>query len=1737
MTNIAFSRNGYTPGRGHLFRPIATKLWQSLSETPFQEKLFYNKNNPIQDVLTDSSIVNWRNLLPKEISAQEISLQPQVKAHKALSNSDNQPKFSRHFTNVKNIKIDNQNKAENLISEGKIDIEKDEIIRVGIDVGSTTVKIVALNSNDEIVFKKYERHRSDVRKTIISCVTDCLNSFEEQIKESQMTHKSSSKHPLLSMAVTGSGGLALSQWISVPFIQEVIASTKAVKAYIPETDVAIELGGEDAKITYFKGGVEQRMNGTCAGGTGAFIDQMAALLETDSNGLNKLAKNSSTIYPIAARCGVFAKTDVQPLINEGARREDIAASIYQAVVSQTISGLACGKPIRGKIAFLGGPLHFLDQLRERFIQTLHLDQDSHFEPEYSELFVALGAALTADKHLPTIKKENETKKSDNIKHGLVSLQPDLPTPKMMLSSSDMQLPDQLSSSSHAISQTQNSQTNSKNLKVNKYITIENLRKNLVSLATAELHEVRRLEPLFKNEKELAEFRERHSKECCQYGNLKDAKGPLFLGIDAGSTTTKTILIDQDGKVLWRFYDVNGGNPVSLAVKVLKDLYAALPEGVHIARAVSTGYGESLFQSALGVDSGEVETIAHYKAADFFLPGVEFLLDIGGQDMKCLRMKDGAISSIQLNEACSSGCGSFLENFARSLGLSIKQFSQMALMAKTPVDLGNRCTVFMNSRVKQAQKEGASVGDISAGLSYSVIKNALFKVIKLRNTEAIKNKKIVVQGGTFNNDAVLRAFEKIAEHDVVRPDIAGHMGAYGAALIARDQWKEMGSDPNMKSSIASPKQLETFKVDLKLERCGGCQNNCLLTINTFTTEDSKRQFVTGNRCERGLEKVDSKKEKKANNTKKERPIPNIMAAKLKRLFNYKPIPKNKAPRGEVGIPRVLNMYENYPLWFTFFTKLGFHVHLSPLSNRKIYERGLESIPSESVCYPGKITHGHIETLLKSGCKFIFYPCAPYEKKEDPGASKHFNCPIVTSYSEVLRNNIDCLRQDPSILYMNPFLPIHHKKRLAERLTEELSERFNIPPKEIKDAVEEAWKEQNKYKHDVEQMGISALKEIKERNLRGIVLAGRPYHLDPEINHGIPEMINGLGLAVLTEDSICKLGKVERPLRVVDQWTYHNRLYRAAQYVTSNPNLELVQLTSFGCGLDAVTSDQVEEILKAKGKMYTLTKIDEGSNLGAVRIRMRSLIAAMKEREKKDKMEKKRSKKKFTSSSYKRVVFEKSMSGYTILAPQMAPIHFKVIRQALRCSGYNFEILPEVDSKAVETGLQYVNNDACYPSIIVTGQMIAALKSGKYDLNKTALLITQTGGGCRATNYIGFIRRALNDIGWSHIPVIGLSVQSIEKNPGLVVTPAMLHRILEALVYGDVLMRCLLRTRPYELVPGSANALYEMYNEKVLEQIKSLSLIGFNRLVKEIIEAFDNLPLNQEIRKPRIGVVGEILVKFHPTANNDIINTIEKEGAEAVVPDLLHFFIYCITDGVFNHRKLSDSWFTEYLARFLVYYVELYQRQMKKSFRESKRFIAPSDIFDMQKEVDDIVQLGNVTGEGWLLTAEMVELIKQGVPTIACVQPFACLPNHVTGKGMIKELKRRFPHSNISAIDYDPGASEVNQLNRLKLLLSNATKGAHPDETKLALNHMKKLTEEDQSSKSNQLHRANVQTRQHETPKVHQSTSILKSVNVAPSSAKVIPAVHKSNAQAPTTGLIGSPNAAAELQNQKALRVTF
>ena len=1574
---------------------------------------------------------------------------------------------------------------------------------LGIDIGSTTVKIAVLDPSYNIMFADYRRHHADIQGTLRSLTQDALEKLGDL-----------TVHPV----ITGSGGLTLATHLQVPFVQEVVSVSTALEKLAPKTDVAIELGGEDAKIIYFENGsVEQRMNGICAGGTGSFIDQMASLLQTDAAGLNKYARGYRSLYTIAARCGVFAKSDIQPLINEGATKEDLAASIFQAVVNQTISGLACGKPIRGYVAFLGGPLHFLPELKEAFIRTLKLDDEHTIDLENSHLFAAMGSAMNAQE--------------DN--HVLLS--------------------------------------------------------EMAERLSGQLHmefEIGRMDPLFASQEEYDDFCRRHEKAQVKRGDLSGYKGNCFLGIDAGSTTTKLALVGEDGTLLYSFYSNNNGSPVRTAIDSITEIHRLLPEGARIARSCSTGYGEALLKAAFLLDEGEVETIAHYYAAAFFDPEVDCILDIGGQDMKCIRIKNKAVDNVLLNEACSSGCGSFIETFAKSLDYSVQDFAKAALFAKHPIDLGTRCTVFMNSRVKQAQKEGADVADISAGLAYSVIKNALFKVIKVSDASQL-GQNIVVQGGTFYNDAVLRSVETISGGQVTRPDIAGIMGAFGAALIARERY-----DGKHETTMLSFDEIENLQFETTLTNCGRCTNNCRLTINHFlrseaadstdgasefepdvpvsgegsslsetrtgsagrladraakaiesspilssaaakareraekaretaretagraketaletaeraretaletagraagraketaletaeraketaleTAERAKetafetagraretaaralgtepaesasrkkitekktyarrpagtaapaqeRLFISGNRCERGLGKEASQ-----NN------MPNLYKYKLGRIFGYRPLPKDQAPRGTVGIPRVLNMYEDYPFWATFFTKLGYRVVLSPLSTHAIYEMGIESIPSESACYPAKIAHGHVMWLIQKGVDFIFYPSLFYERSEFASSDNHYNCPIVTSYPENIRNNVEEIT-DGKVRFRNPFMAFTSLRTITEAMDREFGE--EIPRDEIHAACAAGWEELEQSRIDIRRKGEEVLRFMEDNHVKGIVLAGRPYHIDPEINHGIPEMITSYGIAVLSEDSISHLSTPDRPITVLDQWMYHSRLYAAANYVRLRDDLEMIQLNSFGCGIDAVTTDQVNDILAGSDKIYTCLKIDEVNNLGSARIRVRSLIAAIRIRDQKN------TKRQIRSTAIKKVPFTAEMrENYTILCPQMSPIHFELIEPAMRACGYNLVVLPNDNRRAVDFGLKYVNNDACYPSLFVVGQIMEALDSGKYDLNHTAVLMSQTGGGCRASNYVGFIRRALTKAGMGQIPVVSVNMSGLEENPGFKMDLKLITRAAYAIVFGDVMMRCVYRMRPYELKKGMVEAKHLKWKHictEFLTKTNGLNLPKVQRLAVQMIRDFDAIPIREE-RRPRVGIVGEILVKYAPAANNYLVDLLEQEGAEATVPDLMGFMLYCFYNQVYKAENLGTSKKTARKSTLGIHAIEAALKPIYRAYEKSVHFDAPASIYDLVKFAEPIVSIGNETGEGWFLTGEMVELIKDGVENIVCIQPFGCLPNHVVGKGVIKAIRREYPLANIAAIDYDPGASEVNQLNRIKLMLATAQK---------------------------------------------------------------------------------------------------
>lgn len=1400
------------------------------------------------------------------------------------------------------------------------------IFKSGLDIGSTAVKLSILDQNNNPIYCNYKRHQLDLISTIISLLDD----IPEHIKETPVT-----------ICAAGSGAITLSQRVGINFKQEVIACTKAIRTFLPKIDVAIELGGEDAKLTFFSNSsIDQRMNETCAGGTGAFIDQMAKTLKTDAEGINELAKNYKTIYPIAARCGVFAKTDIMPLLNEGAAKEDIAVSILQAVVNQTIGGLARGCSIKGKVCFLGGPLFFLSELRKRFIETLKLSPENIFFPENAHFFVSFGAALLSE---------------------------------------------------------------------GREFTFNTLQEKFQSLKTEHFNDVREnVEPLFKDEEDYKNFLLRHNKISVPKIELKDVKGGLFLGIDAGSTTTKAVLINKDKAIAYSYYGSNQGNPLKSTVDILNDIYAKIPSTAQIYGACVTGYGEALIKAALNFDCGEVETIAHYKAAHHFNPNVSFILDIGGQDMKCIYVKNGQVDKIILNEACSSGCGSFIQNFAESLNCSTQDFAKCALFAKSPVDLGSRCTVFMNSKIKQAQKEGASIGDISAGLDYSVIKNALYKVIRISDSKELGGQ-IVVQGGTFLNDGILKAAEKLLKTEVIRPDIAGLMGAFGSALIALQN--KISS-----TSLIPRERLLGFSYETKNARCAGCENRCLLNISRF---NDGRSFISGNRCENALQ-----------NRKTQNSVFNMYDYKYKRLFDYyKPLDSNKAFRGEIGIPRVLNMYEHYPFWFTFFTNLGFRVVLSDKSSNTVFNDGIDSIASQTICFPAKMVHGHIENLVKKGLKTIFYPCIPSEIKEFKEANNNYNCPIVSGYPEVIRLNIDSLKEN-GVNFLQPFLPFNNVKRLISRLSDELRD-FKISRQELKTAVLKARAALNLFKKNIKKRGELIVNEVKTKGITAVILGGRPYHLDPIINHGIADFIVSQGIPVLTEDSVSHLAGVLSKITFVDQWTYHSRLYRAAKVACETENLEMIQLNSFGCGLDAISAEQTEEIFSKYGKIYTILKIDEGSNLGAVKIRIRSLFASMKEH-KTLKLDENISETKNINTSK---VEKSAKDFYTVLCPQMSPIHFSLAESIFRKYGVKLEVLSKVSANDVEEGLKYVNNDACYPAIIIIGQFINALKSGKYDLDNTALVISHTGGACRATNYSCLLRKAISKAGFEKVSVFPLSTSKASQNKSIGFSFPMIRDFILVIIYGDLIMKLSNRMRPYEFYIGQTDALTESWLKRLSDIISKNTWFNFRRTVKEIVRDFDNIAV-KKVKKPRAGIVGEVLVKFHPTANNNLVSSLEKEGAEVVVPNLMDTMLYMILDNIYQHKYLEGSFKVKIISLITNKYIETLRAVIRKALKKSNNFSPSQTTKKLAKKASDIVSVCNQAGEGWLLTAEMLELIESDTKNILCVQPFGCLPNHITGKGVMKELKYRYNDVNIVAIDYDPGLSEVNQINRIKLMMSVA-----------------------------------------------------------------------------------------------------
>lgn len=1406
---------------------------------------------------------------------------------------------------------------------------------LGIDLGSTTIKYVLLDEEKRDIAHDYVRHQSAVSATLEKTLAALAARFPERAGEA------------VKVLFSGSGALRLAEALGAAFVQEVVADAVFLKAREPNLDVAVELGGEDAKLLYLSNGVELRMNEACAGGTGAFIDQMASLLHTDAPGLNALAAEAKVSHPIASRCGVFAKTDVVSLLNAGIPKSEIARSVFDAVAEQTIGGLACGRAVKGRIAFLGGPLSFLSELRAAFERKLDRPGNEFLAFDDAHFAVAHGTALEGF--------------SGGAEDAKARTWPSIAA------------------------------------------FLETLRRTKVPTEGDA-----NLPPLFANEDERREFEARHAQETVSRIRLEDAQGDLFLGVDLGSTTVKGVVTDAEGRLAYSWYEGNEGNPLEKLYARVTALLEKIPQGAHLRAACTTGYGAELAKAALGAPFAEVETLAHQRAAVAFDPQTSYVIDIGGQDMKCLEVRSGLISSVKLNEACSSGCGSFLQTFAQQLSLPLADFVQAALRSKSPCDLGTRCTVFMNSKVRQAQRDGAPIEDIAAGLCRSIVRNALYKVLRIHDAAEL-GEHVVVQGGTFLNDAVLRAFEQQIGRQVIRPDIAGLMGAYGAALIAAE--RTTADTPEM---TLTPEALDATRVVQREFRCKGCGNHCMLKMNRFPTG---QKFFSGNRCDFAMKSGGRAKKSDAG----------FIDWKLERLFGGEVLDERDAPMGVIGIPRVLNMYEHYPYWRALFTELGFSVRLTRASDHGIASLGNDTIPSQTLCFPAKLAHGHMAELAAAGVKDAWMPCIPREGTPYKEADGRFACPVVGGYPEALRLNAD--KAFPNLRILTPFLDLSSEKSVERAL---LACFPQLSASAVRRAIKAGEKALADYRAEIERKGEEIWRAHEASGAPLIVLAGHPYHLDPLVNHGIPSLIESMGAAVVTEDAVAHLAPEPQDLEVVNQWTFHSRLYRAATLVLSSRTAELVQLVSFGCGLDAITSEQIKRLLEPAGKLYTMLKIDEGDTLGAARIRLRSLLAAVEDR--------RRTRTAIPISLVEHTDELKPQApdmtpGMTLYAPQMAPIHFPVIGGAMRSLGWNVKLLPEVRPEAIELGLRHVNNDACYPAIVVIGQLLdALLHDPTIDKSKSAFLLTQTCGPCRATNYPNLLKWALKDLHCEDIPVVCIAGGRIQGAEQLKIGIKGLHRLMMALLYGDMMQRLLLHVRAYELTPGSAQALIPKWTERGIAASSRGDDSAFARDMKAMVKDFLAIPMSTA-KKPRVGIVGEILLKYHPTANLHIVDEILAEGAEPQLGDMANFFLYCLNDHLYQAKafggskmKAAGAWLT----------LQAFERLRKPMAEALKGTGLPgiTTLKESLKLVDGLVSAGQEAGEGWLLTAEMLDYIRTGTDNVVCLQPFGCLPNHITGKGVMRRLRSDYPDANLCAIDFEAGTSRSNVANRLKLFLAQA-----------------------------------------------------------------------------------------------------
>lgn len=1409
---------------------------------------------------------------------------------------------------------------------------------IGIDVGSTTIKTIVLDNGKQVVFKKYERHNAMIQQKIL----DCLHSVRKQLGACEAT-----------INITGSVGMGVAEALKLPFIQEVVAATRYIGELCPNTETMIDIGGEDAKVVLFRNGKadDLRMNGNCAGGTGAFIDQMAVLLNVPIDELNTLAMKSAHIYPIASRCGVFCKTDIQNLIAKNATKEDIAASIFHAVAVQTVMSLAHGYQLKTPMLFIGGPLTFIPALRQAFLNYLHINESDIIMPDNSQMIPAWGCALS----------------EEEIKNG---------------------------ASDTGVSRLHN---------------LDALISRIEELVNSKRQFKDRLEPIFKDnieyelwkaEKAQYQFKEAQWRE----GQTQN----VYLGIDSGSTTTKIVALDENSQLLFSHYHANNGNPIQAVERGLKELESeALTHHtqLRIIGSCSTGYGEDLIRAAFQLNKGIIETMAHYMAAKQINPSVSFILDIGGQDMKAIFIDNGTINRIEINEACSSGCGSFIETFAKSLGYQVANFANEACEAGSPCDLGTRCTVFMNSKVKQCLREGATIQDIAAGLSYSVIKNCLYKVLKLKNTSSL-GKNIVVQGGTMRNDAIVRAFEKLTGTTVFRSNAPELMGALGCALYVRDA----DCSPTMLTDM-----LECARYTTKQLQCRGCENNCLVNRYTFTNGN---RYYSGNRCEKVF----------TNRGENVKGGLNAYTEKLELTFNRTTDTQN--PEFSIGIPRALNMFEEYPFWYTLFTSCGIQVVLSSPSTYTKYEIGAQQVMSDNICFPAKLMHSHINYLIDQDVDRIFIPFVVFEH-DDGHQNNSFNCPIVSGYSQVIKSV-----QNTTIPIDSPVISFKEKKTLQIQVNKYL-ESLGIDKKTVNQAFRKALAAQEQYEHELYKINEHILHKSIDNDVPTVMLAGRPYHTDPLIQHKLSDIVAAMGVNVITDDIIREIDIETDDVHFISQWAYPNRILKAAKWAATQPNnIMYMQMTSFGCGPDAFLLDEVRDLLKRYGSALTLLKIDDVNNIGSLKLRVRSALDSMKLNESiKNDIDSHHHNNE--SPFITTPVFGKEQRKMKIVAPFFTPFISPLIPAIVKLAGYDMDILPLSNADSADMGLKYANNEVCYPATLVVGDIIKAFKDGSYDPTNTAVAITQTGGQCRASNYISLIKKALVEAGYKDVPVISLSTSKLMKNnqPGFKVNWLKIMPItIMSILFSDCLAKLYYASIAREKEKGAATKLRQKYLNAangVIARNKPAELI---ELFRKAVSDFSGICSDKDCA--RVGIVGEIYLKFHPFAQKDVTRWMIEKGIEVAPPLLIDFFMQSfVNTKIKNENHITKPSYPKFIIRALFNKIQNQINRVNDIGTKFKYFEPFHNIFDEAENAKQVIDLQAQFGEGWLLPAEIIGYVQSGVSHVVSLQPFGCIANQIVSKGIANRLKKLYPQLNLLSLDFDSGVSDVNISNRMLLFVND------------------------------------------------------------------------------------------------------